>query len=249
MSVTNSTHNGHRARMKSKFAEFSDRVFSDHELLELLLFYAIPRRNVNEIAHDLINEFGSLGAVFSAEPDQLCRVNGVGKSTAEYLFLIGRTMNRAESPSPDVRQTFYTLSSIGEFLVNYFHGCNKEKLGVLFFDHRMKIIKITELDQGGPTEIAVSPQQIARDSVIYNASSVLISHNHPNGNLEPSAADQNLTHLLDITLRAVGVPLIDHLIVSNTTYIATMATSANSLRYNMYSGTYGGAFAKDFFKS
>lgn len=249
MPNTKSTHVGHRARMKSKFSEFSDRVFSDHELLELLLFYAIPRINVNEIAHDLINEFGSLDGVFSAELDRLCRVNGVGKATAEYLYLIGRIMNRTESVSVDVRQTFSTMSSIGEFLVKYYRGYNKEKLCVLFFDSRMKIIKITELDGGGPTEIAVSPQQIARDAVIYNASSVLIAHNHPNGSLEPSAADQNLAHLLDITLRAVGVPLIDHLIVSNAAYIATMATSANSLRYNMYSGAYGATFAKDFFKS
>ncbi len=249
MSATNSTHAGHRARMKSKFSQYSDRVFSDHELLELLLFYAIPRINVNEIAHDLINEFGSLDGVFSAEPDRLCRVNGVGKATAEYLYLIGRIMNRTESASPDVRKTFSTMSSIGELLVKYYRGYNKEKLCVLFFDSQMKIIKITELDRGGPTEIAVSPQQIARDAVIYNAVSVLIAHNHPSGNLEPSAADQNLAHLLDITLRAVGVPLIDHLIVSDTAYVTTMTTSQNSPRYNMYSGAYGTTFAKEFFKS
>ena len=249
MPNTKSTHAGHRARMKSKFSQFSDRVFSDHELLELLLFYAIPRINVNGIAHDLISEFGSLDGVFSAEPDRLCRVNGVGKATAEYLFLIGRIMNRTKTVSPDVRQTFSTLSSIGEFLVDYFHGCQKEKLCVLFFDSHMKIIKIIELDGGGPTEIAVSPQQIARDAVIYNASSVLIAHNHPSGSLVPSAADHNLTHLVDISLRAVGVPLIEHLIVNGSTYVATMTTSASSLRYSMYSGTYGATFTKDFFKS
>ncbi|MBR3687235.1 MAG: DNA repair protein RadC [Clostridia bacterium] len=249
MSVTNSSHAGHRARMKSKFSEFSDRVFSDHELLELLLFYAIPRINVNEIAHDLINEFGSLDGVFSAEPERLCRVNGVGKSTVKYLFLIGRVTNRIGNVSPDIRKTFSSISSIGEFLVKYYRGYNKEKLCVLFFDSQMKIIKITELDQGGPTEIAVSPQQIAREAVICNAVSVLIAHNHPSGNLEPSAADQNLAHLLDVTLRVIGVPLIDHLIVSDTVYVTTMATFQNSPRYNMYSGAYGATFAKEFFKS
>jgi len=249
MPNTKPTHAGHRARMKSKFSEFSDRVFSDHELLELLLFYAIPRINVNEIAHDLINEFGSLDGIFSAEPDRLCRVSGVGKATAEYIFLIGRIMNRAKTVSPDVRQTFSALSSIGEFLVDYFRGCQKEKLCVIFFDSNMKIIKITELDWGSPTEIAVSPQQIARDAVIYNAVSVLIAHNHPGGNLEPSAADHNLTHLLEISLRAVGVPLIEHLIVTEANYVATMAISASSPRYSMYSGSYGATFAKEFFKN
>lgn len=249
MSNTKSTHTGHRARMKSKFSQFSDRVFSDHELLELLLFHAIPRINVNEVAHDLINEFGSLGAIFAAEPDRLCRVKGVGKATAEYLFLIGRVMSRAENAYPDVRKTFSSLSLVGEFLVKYYHGYAKEKLCVLFFDSKMKIIKITELDQGGPTEIAVSPQQIARDAVICNASSVLIAHNHPGGSLEPSAADHNLTHLLEISLRAIGVPLVEHLIVNESNYIATMSTSAHSLRYNMFSGTYGINFAKEFFNS
>lgn len=247
MSTTPSNHRGHRARMKSKFREFSDRVFSDHELLELLLFYAIPRINVNEVAHDLIDRFGSLEEVFSAEPDQLCTVNGVGRSTADYLSLIGKTISRTQKSSPDLKMTFSSLSSIGEFVVQYFRGCQKEKLCVIFFDSRMKIIKIIELDGGGPTEIAASPQQIARDAVIYNASSVLIAHNHPNDILEPSAADQNLSHLLDVTLRAVGVPLIDHLIVGNATYQGTMSSSANSPRYNMYSGTYGGSFAKEFF--
>ena len=247
MSAVKTIHRGHRARMKGKFASLSDRPFSDHELLELLLFYAIPRMNVNEIAHDLINEFGSLGGVFEAEPDRLCRVRGVGRSTAEYLYLIGRTMSRVDNASPDVRRAFSALSAVGEFLISYFRGCQKEMLCVLFFDDRMKIVKITELDQGCPTEIAASPQQIARDAVICNASSVLISHNHPSGSLEPSAADSNFTHLLDISLRAIGVPLIDHLIVSGDSYVATMATSPGSLRYNMYSGVYGGSFAKEFF--
>ena len=247
MDETKATHYGHRARMKSKFADHSDRVFSDHELLELLLFYAIPRVNVNEVAHRLINELGSLEGVFTAEPERLCRVAGVGKATADYISLIGKVMSRAKSEAPDLKQTFSTLSMIGEFLVQYYRGYTKEKLCVLFFDSRMKLIKLTELDHGGPTEIAASPQQIARDAVIYNASSVLIAHNHPSGNLEPSSADHNLSHLLDITLRSVGVPLIDHLIVGESSFVATMGSSASSVRYNTYSGIYGESFAKEFF--
>lgn len=249
MSQPQATHSGHRARMKNKFAEHSDSVFSDHELLELLLFYVIPRVNVNEIAHRLIDELGSLEAVLTAEPERLCRVAGVGKATAEYISLIGKVMSRAKRETPDLKQTFSSLSMIGEFLVQYYRGYNKEKLCVLFFDSRMKLIKLVELECGGPTEIAVSPQQIARDAVIYNASSVLISHNHPSGSLEPSSADHNLSHLLDITLRSVGVPLIDHLIVSGSSFVTTMSSSTSSVRYNAYSGTYGETFAKEFFNS
>lgn len=249
MDETKATHYGHRARMKSKFAEHSDRVFSDHELLELLLFYAIPRVNVNEVAHRLIEEFGSLEGVLNAEPERLCRVTGVGKATADYISLISKVMHRATHEAPDLKQTFSTLSMIGEFLVQYYSGYTKEKLCVLFFDSRMKLIKLTELECGGPTEIAVSPQQIARDAVIYNAASVLISHNHPSGSLEPSSADHNLSHLLDITLRSVGVPLIDHLIVAGSSFVSTMGSSSSSVRYNTYSGTYGEAFAEEFFNS
>ena len=241
-----SPHAGHRARMKRKFSELSDRAFSDHELLELLLFYVIPIKNVNETAHALIDRFGSLEGVLLADSEQLCLVNGIGKASADYLVLIGRTLQRTRAQAADFKQIFSSASLIGEFLVQYFHECRKEKLCAVLFDKQMKLIKIIELECGGPTEVSVSPQNIARAAVMYEASSVLIAHNHPGGCLEPSAADQSLSHLVDVTLRAVGVPLIDHVIVSGSEYAFTMVSSQNTPRYTMYAGIYGATFAKKF---
>lgn len=206
-------HDGHRERLINKFAEFPDS-FSDHELLELFLYTVVPRKDTNALAHRLIKAFGNLKKVFSAQPEQLMAVEGVGKSVAAQIVLLAKIMNKISALSPERAKAFTSPERIKSELVALFDGVKGEKF--YFFLLNDSFEQVFRLDFIGKTEEAVfaDTTEIAHAMSVNKAKFALIAHNHPSGNPTPSDADDVATSKFYIVCEVHGVKLIDHVIVA-----------------------------------
>jgi DNA repair protein RadC len=206
-------HKGHRERLIKKFLSVPDQ-FSEHELLEVLLFYAVPRKDTNALAHKLLNVFGSLEGVFSAEPSALTSVDGVGEKVACMLSVMGAIMKRKDiSIKKNVR--LYTVAEAKEILFSMFKGQNTEKLVVLYLNkkyHLKGTSKFCDYDMLGVK--AEVPELV--DSLSANRSAyAIVAHNHPSNCAEPSDSDDLATKKLSILCEFYGITLIDHFIVTD----------------------------------
>ena len=205
-------HDGHRDRMKQKFLKHGLESFESHEVLELLLFYAIPRCDTNEFAHRLINEFGSLTGVFGASAEDLCRVDGIGPNAATLIVLCREIFKRylAEKNSE-----IKTLNSIGEilgYLEPLFFGEQKEKAVALFFNGRREVLGCVTLSKGSIVGTEASARDIAENAFRLNATGVVLAHNHPAGDASPSSQDVDTTKTLVKNLWPMSIEVVDHCI-------------------------------------
>ena len=241
--TTGTPHQGHRSRIVQKYRQFGSDALADHELLEILLFYSIPRVNTNDTAHALINEFGSLEKVFSASIDQLKLVPGIGENSATLISLVNDISKRFNEKRVSPLVHYKKLSLIGSFLLDYFKNLKIEKLFALFFDSSMRLISINCVSEGDAHSSSTSATTIARMAVLKDASAVVVAHNHLNGNVIPSTSDRNFTHVLEASLYALGVPLIEHIIVSNDIFAPSMLVHSGTTRYSLTTDILG----KDFF--
>jgi DNA repair protein RadC len=218
-------------------------------LIELLLFFSVPRVNTNDIAHRLLDRFGSLELLFQASIDQLTTVEGVGTSSAIIISLIGILMRRSKKSSLSKRKKYSSLEEIGNLLTELFRGLQNERFLALYFDASMRLIEISTVSEGSIGEAAVSPSRITREAVLKGASSVIIAHNHPLGAASLSSSDRNLTHVIEASLAAVDIPLIEHIVVGEVGYAPTMVYKASPVRSALSTKIYGSSFYKEFYKN
>ena len=215
-----SIHDGHRERLRTNFIENSLDSFNELNSLELLLFYAIPRRDTNELAHRLLDRFGSLYGVFDASYHELMEVEGVGESAAALIKLIPEIMRKSRvSKTSNVRQ-ITTSSAAGKYLVPRFLYQEVEMLLLLCLDSQKRIISCVEISRGVVNSVDVNVRRVVEIALKYRASSVILSHNHPDGIAMPSKEDDSLTQLIANALASVGISLIDHIIVAGENYIS-----------------------------
>ena len=249
MNQQNSIHQGHRNRLKEKFLKFGPDVFSDHELIEILLFFSILRINTNDTAHKLLERFGSLEALFGASHTQISEVEGVGPSSALLISLVGALMRRSTKNRIPKRKKYSNLEEIGNLLTEQYKGLQCERFLALYFDASMRLIEISTVAEGTFGEAAVSPAKVTREAVLKGASGVIVVHNHPLGASSVSNADRNLTHILEASLAAVDIPLIEHIIVGEMGYAPTMTYKTNPTRSALSAKIYGNSFYKEFYKN
>lgn len=217
-----SVHSGHRERTRTRFLVSAGHGFADHEILECLLFFSIPRVNTNEIAHRLLDVFGSLEGVFSADYEKLIAVKGCKQSTAFLIKLVGHIIMRINfSPYRD-KKNFKSIVEVGEFLIAYFKGLSEEHFAVMLFDSAMNLLEFCDMSKGGANGASADPVNVARLALNQNASVVIIAHNHLSGNTIPGSADKELTNKINASLSAIGVHLLDHVIVSGNAYSTTL---------------------------
>ena len=216
-----SIHDGHRARLKRRFLEHGEQVFDDHQLLELMLFYAVPQGDVNPLAHRLINHFGSFAAVLDAKPEELMRVKGVGEHTALYLSMFPQVLRRYMASRSGGEERVCSAADAGEYLLPYFFGARNETAFLLCLDAKGKVLSCRflaegSLDQGGPQLPPGGGDRPGLD----RASAVILAHNHVSGVAAPSEADVALTLALRPLLRSLGVHLLDHLVVADGDFVS-----------------------------
>ena len=215
-----SIHDGHRQRLRNRFLNEGLDNFEQLQVLELLLFYCIPRQDTNPIAHRLLNHFGSLAQVLEATPEELKKVEGVGDAVATFLALVtsvGRYYNvkRAEN-----LQILFSLEDCGRYLVPQFYGRRNETVFILCMDAKCKVLCCKEVGEGSVNSAAVPIRRIVEMALGANATSVVIAHNHPSGVAVPSSDDIQTTRRLAMALSAVEITLIDHMVVADDDFVS-----------------------------
>ena len=205
-------HDGHRKRLKTQFLIHGED-FHDHQLLELLLCYAIPQGDVNDLAHALLDQFGSLAGVFDALPASLTRVDGVGEHTAVLLKLIPKLAGRYSTIRSSPGDILASSRAARDYLLPYFQtGPRNEMVYLVCMDAKYKVLGCHKLGEGTVNAADITPRRVVELALAHNASAVLLAHNHVSGLALPSNADLLTTETLARVLREVGVELADHLI-------------------------------------
>ena len=205
-------HAGHRQRTKTEFLTHGLEGMPDHKVLELLLFYAIPQGDVNGLAHELLDRFGSLSGVLDALPEELKKVKGVGEHTVVLLKLITAVNARYVADRSDMRNLVHTAEEAGELLAGYFYGARNEMVCLLALDSKNKYLGIRKVAEGSIHAADINIRRIAEEALGMRASRIYLAHNHISNLPFPSAADWQTTDTLRATLAALGVDLVDHLI-------------------------------------
>ncbi len=218
-------HEGHRMRVKEQFLkEGMPLSMPDHKVLEMLLFYAIPRMDTNEIAHNLIKTFGSFAGVLNADYSQLIKVNGISKNSAILIKMLVPMFRRYETEQNNFCDIIHSLPEAAKYFLNLFKGEPKEKVIVMCLDNKNKIIVCEEMFSGSVNTVDINTRLIAETAMKHNASGIILSHNHPNGLPEPSINDRRTTIQLSQALKYLKISLYDHIIVANDKYFS-MASS------------------------
>lgn len=221
---------GHRKRLKEKYLINSESIVHDYEILELLLTYSIPRKDVKPTAKRLLEHFGSLENVINASPDQLQKVDGIGTSSAILVSLVGNINKRADR-SKNLKITKIDNCRMAEkYFENLLSNEKYEKLAVMCLDNSSRIISCKTTAEGTVNFIEFNPRRIVEAIITDNASKIIIAHNHPKGNEHPSENDINFTLKLRDLLRPLGIELCDHIIVGERKTLSMRS----SLSYSMY---------------
>ncbi len=215
-----SVHDGHRQRRKELFRKHGLATFADHEVLELLLYYAVPRQDTNPIAHRLIERFGSLEGVFCASFDELQQVEGIGENAATLIRLMFPLCRRVRTEGNRHPTILNTDARVGDYFLELFLGETKELLYQACLDGKGKLLARYLLAEGGVDRVNLNMRTIAENALRVNASSVILAHNHPSGVALPSEEDNKTTLEIWRVLGSIGVELVDHIIVADDDYVS-----------------------------
>ncbi|MCI1955505.1 MAG: DNA repair protein RadC [Oscillospiraceae bacterium] len=215
-----SLHSGHRERVKDLFLQAGLDSFSPHMVLELLLYYAIPRKDTNLIAHELLRRFGSLSGVFDAPIEELEKVKGVGKSAAVLMKMIPQLCRRYQDNLDQDKVVIYDYEEAGKLLVQKFVGRQDEVVILMLLDSRERVLYCGIVSEGCATTANIYIKKIVRLAVRYNAVYAILAHNHPSGECLPSKQDLSTTRWVYEALETVEVRMIDHIIVGGNNYLS-----------------------------
>lgn len=215
---TEVSHQGHRERLKQRCLEEGLDGFADHQVLELLLFYALPYQDTNGLAHRLLDTFGSLSAVLNADYSELLRVNGVGRHTAALLSFMPDLLRRYQMDQFGPRPNLSTLARAGDYCCSLFLGKNYECFYMICLDVQGNLNQAALIGEGSLSNVSVYPRIAAETALRHRAASVILTHNHPGGNPQASRDDLDVTDIVARALAAIGVDVLDHIIVARGQY-------------------------------
>ena len=215
-----SMHEGHRKRVKDRFLLEGLDAFEDHQVLELLLFYCIPRRDTNELAHRMIKEFGSLASLFEAEPKDIRKRCGVSENTAILVSLVPSLARRYFKARCREKTKLDTSSKAGDFAISLFVGRTNEVFFVICLDSQNNVNYAALVQEGTLTEAPVYPRLVVEAVLRHKAVNVILAHNHPGGSMQPSRADIEVTRRISSALEPISVKVVDHIIVAGDRYFS-----------------------------
>jgi len=205
---------GHRDRLRDKFAEAGGDALPDYELLELLLFRAIPRRDVKPLAKALIRRFGSLAEVLGAERARLLEVEGIGPGVVTDLKLVEAAGRRLARGAIRERDVLTSWSALSEYLRATMAFAPREEFRILFLDKRNHLIADEVQGRGTVDHTPVYPREVARRALELSATAIILAHNHPSGDPKPSAADVSMTREIVSVLAPLNIVVHDHIIMA-----------------------------------
>ena len=224
-------HSGHRQRMKTRALNEGLEHFEAHELLELLLYPFIPYKDTNPIAHDLLDEFGSLESVFEASPDNLIKVKGMTQNASIYLSLMPEIFRRFSQSKLDKKTVLDTTDKLVRYLTPYLATRSREAVYMISLDTRYSMLGLKCLGSGVVNETTLHVRDIVEEALKRNAVSVVLAHNHPGGNTMPSQQDMDMTEDIDAALTGIGIAFMDHIIISPNGYYSFRKHGGYDLLY------------------
>ena len=205
-------HEGHRERMRRQLKTSGMDSLSDVQVLEVALYYAIPRRDTNEIAHALLSRFGSLSGVLEAPRAELLKIDGMGESAADLLLLFVQMERRHMMDRGSVETILDTTYKCAQYLAPRFIGEPEEVVYLLCLDAKCKVLDCSLVHRGAVNMTAISARKIVKTALDHNATSVVVAL--------PSREDRETTATLKAALNAVGVALVDHVIVADGDFVS-----------------------------
>lgn len=205
-------HAGHRSRVKEEFLRRGLDSFPEHRVLELLLFYAIPQGDTNELAHRLIERFGSFAGVLDASVEDLCAVPGVGEHTALLLRMIPGLCGRYVASRSNLGEIVDCSARVREVLEPYFFGARNEMVYLVCLDGKRKVLGVRKITEGSINAAEVTSRRIAEEAMSLRAAAVILAHNHVSGIALPSNEDCATTRYLKQVLEPIGIELLDHVV-------------------------------------
>lgn len=215
-----SVHDGHRERLKKRFMTEGLDNFTDIQALELLLFYCIPRKDTNELAHVLLKQFGGFAQVLEAKPEDLMRVEGIGANAALFLNMIPAAGRYYEVERMKCSKVLPNLDACGQYLLPFFKGRSQETVYLLCMDAKCKVLSCQLVGEGSVNSAGVPVRRIVETALAVNATTVVLAHNHPSGLALPSHEDVVTTQRLAVALDAVEITLADHVVVADDDYVS-----------------------------
>lgn len=207
-------HRGHRQRMREKFLQSGLEGFAEHELIEMMLYYAVPIKNTNELAHRLKNEFGGIVNILDADESHLRSIEGVGDGTVTMIKFIRSCVEKYINEKDNISNVRLTPANINTYIKNLFFGHTREMLYAVLLDRDCIVKKVKKISVGTVNATPLYPREIVQFAVNEKYPYLLIAHNHPNGDPTPSAADLKITKTVELALSFIEVRLVDHVIVA-----------------------------------
>lgn len=214
-------HQGHRENVRRRYVAGGLEAFAPHEILELLLYYAIPQKDTNPLAHRLIDAYGSLSRVLSASAEELQSVEGVGERTASFLslvFQIGRWIRLEEKRPESVN--FLSAEFVGQYVRELFAGRECEAVCELCLNQRGNLIMCHDAANGSIVSVSTDIRSLLQNAIFSNSEYVVIARNHPGGKAVPTPEDYASARRLQEAFRNVHIKLYDHIIVGDGDYVS-----------------------------
>jgi DNA repair protein RadC len=206
-------YHGHRQRLRQRFLDAGSEALSDYELIELILFRAIPQRDVKPLAKELIERFGSFGEVVAAPPQRLAEIKGLGEAAIAELKIVHAAASRLARGEVKKRPALSSWASVLDYCRTAQAFAEKEQFRILFLDKRNHLIADEVQQTGTVDHTPVYPREVVKRALELSATAVVLVHNHPSGDPTPSRADIDMTRAIIDVARPLGIAVHDHIIV------------------------------------
>ena len=216
--MTSNVHQGHRLRVKERFLNEGLDSFSDHQILELLLFYCIPMKDTNDLSHALIQEFGTLDKLLEANPKDISQRCKVSENTSILISMIPQLTRRYLKLKSGEKPMLNSSTKAGDYAVALLTGRVYEGFYVICLDSQNRVNHAELVHEGTINEAPVYPRLIVETALRHRANSIILAHNHPGGTLQPSLADVEITKKIIVALEPISIKVIDHIIVAGDSY-------------------------------
>jgi DNA repair protein RadC len=206
-------YHGHRERLRERFLQAGSDALADYELLELLLFRAIPRRDVKELAKTLMTKFGSFAEVIAAPRQRLAEIDGIGDAAITELKVVEAAAHRLARGGVKRRDVLSSWSAVLDYCRAAMAFADKEQFRILFLDKRNRLIADEEQQRGTVDHTPVYPREVVKRALELSATAIVLVHNHPSGDPTPSRADIEMTKQIIEVAKPLGIAVHDHIIV------------------------------------
>ncbi len=224
MAEEKNLHEGHRKRMLEAYVKNGIDCFTDIQTLEFLLGYAIPRIDLNPLAHRLLDRFGTVHNIMYASYQELLHVEGMGPRSAALITYVGEMWKRSEQTHLRTERFFRTTRSIGKYMTTMLSNYQDERAFLMSLDVKCKLVDFRELNRGTISTVNVPYRMVAEVALMTHAATVVFAHNHPNGTAIPSSEDIQYTRGLVEAMQKIDVVVADHIIVAEYSF-TSMKTS------------------------